>query len=265
MTVIKNTHSLIQQAESFILNDPLKLIGNFEWNEQLVWIKRRPFSKKKHWHTLQSMLARMVRLPTFASTATAGGPQSLHYEAERLQSFALKNIPVPKVLAVTETFMLTEDVGLQLQNYLHQLSDSKEVRLLLTNAVMTIRQMHQAGLCHARPSLKDMTIRNGIISLIDLEEDPLHVMSLSQAQARDIWLFLNSAARFCNDDPNLLKDLFHTYQTEISETTLLELKQMVQQLKPLRRLLDNPLQAKLGRDVRCAIKANKALENYFKG
>lgn len=261
MTTVQNTASLIQQAERFIVNNPQKLIGQFEWNDQLVWMKRRPFSKKNHWHKLQGILARLVKRPTFAPTATVGGSDSLRYEAERLRSFSVKNIPVPNVLAVTEHFMLTEDVGLQLQNYLYTLTDAQEIQQRLTQAISTVRDMHQAGLCHGRPSLRDMTIKNGIISLIDLEENPLQVMQLAQAQARDIWLFLNSAARFCDDDVRLLKDLFHAYRTDISPDTLQELKKMVKQLKPFRRLLDTPLKAKLGRDVRCAIKANKALED----
>lgn len=261
MNAVHDPISLIQHAEDFILKNPNKLIGQFEWGGQLIWIKRRPFSKKRHWHKLQGVLAKITRLPTFAPTASAGGPESLNYESIRLQNFSLKNIPVPKVLATTEHFILTEDVGFQLQDYLHKLSDEHKIHLLLTQAMLTISQMHQAGLCHARPSLRDMTFKNGVIYLIDLEEDPLHVMQLSQAQARDTWLFLNSAARFCKDDVSLLKDLFHTYKTGISQDTLQELTRMVKQLKPIRRLLDTPLQFKLGRDVRCAIKANKALED----
>lgn len=262
MTALQTSISLIQQAENFILSHPQKLIGKFEWEGRLVWIKRRPFSKKNRWHQLQGILARLVLLPTLAPTVTAGGSESLRFEAERLQSFALKNIPVPNVLAVTETFMLTEDVGLQLQEHLYKLSNPKEVHHLLSNAIATVCQMHQAGLCHARPSLRDMTIKNGLISVIDLEEDPLQVMRLPQAQARDVWLFLNSAARFCDDnDLTLLIDLFHTYETTISQDTLQELKKIVKRLKPIRRLLDTSLKSKLGRDVCCAIKANKALES----
>lgn len=262
MTALQDPISLIDHAEHFILHHPKKLIAQFEWQGQRVWMKRRPFSKKTHWHKLQGMLARLVRLPTLAPTATTGGPDSLRYEAERLRLFAKKHIPVPNVLAVTETFMLTEDVGVQLQEHLHQLSDPKAIHQLLSRAITILGQMHQAGLCHARPSLRDMTIKNGIISLIDLEEDPLQVMNLPQAQARDIWLFLNSAARFCDNDIHLLSDLFQTYQAGISEDTWHALKKMVKQLKPLRRLLDTPLKSKLGRDVRGAIKANKALEHW---
>lgn len=257
------TESLIEYAQNHIEKHPHILIQKLEWEGETVWLKRRPFSKKTHWHRAQGFLAQWVKLPTFAPTATAGGPESLFHEANRFQQFRENNIPVPKVMAVNSCFLITEDVGIQLQHHLQTLTPFNESKQLLNKAVLTIQKMHQANLCHGRPSLRDMTFKNEAISFIDLEENPLLVMSLPQAQARDIWLFLNSAARFCKNDPMLLMDLFSTYQSNICDVTLHELKKMVRQLKPIRRLLDGPLVTKLGRDVQCAVSANKALEHFL--
>lgn len=257
--------SIIALASEYILTHPDVLVGQINDNEHRYWLKRRPFSKKTIWHALQGIVSQALRLPSLYPTVTAGGASSLHYEAERLRQFAEKNIPVPWVVSITDTVLITEDVGCQLNQHLQTVQDSKQIHLILKQAAQSIQKMHQAGLCHGRPSLNDMTIKHGLISFIDLEENPLVVMSLAQAQARDIWLFLNSATRYCpNNDPQLLSDLFETYKQHASEETLHALKQMVNQLKPLRIVLEHTLTKLIGRDARRAIQANKSLENALK-
>ena len=46
-----------------------------------------------------------------------------------------------------------------------------------------------------------MTVRDGRIGFIDLEEDPATMMSLAAAQARDVLFYAHSTARFLADRP----------------------------------------------------------------
>lgn len=260
----QNSAPLIVEVQQYIQAHPNRLIGSLVYNGQLIWIKRRPFSKKTIWHKLQHYVARGLRLPILSPTVTHGGAGSLSEEAERLNLFAIKNIPVPKVLAVTEQFIVTENVGYQLHRYLKELADPREIQQLLQSAAQALNQLHLAGLCHARPSLRDMTISKGDIFFIDLEENPLSVMSLFQAQARDIWLFLNSAARFCSNDPSLLAHLFATCKQDLPKDTLLALQKLVNVIKPLRFLAEHICKPVLGRDGLRAITANKVLEQTLR-
>lgn len=260
MITQKDILLIVQQARQYVIDQPDSFIGQLNYKGHLIWLKRRPFSKKTGWHTVQQFFSRLIALPTLYPTVTSGGPKSLLQEAERLHSFAEKNIAAPQVIVVTEEFLITEDVGNQLHHYLDNLTDRQEINRLLHVAVQAINEMHQAGLYHARPSLRDMTVKEGVVSFIDLEENPLEVMSLSQAQARDIWLFLNSAARHCHGDINVLISLITTYQQGISQETLRALNTMVKQLKPLRMFAECLPKKLLGRDGRHAIIANKAFE-----
>ncbi|WP_026069233.1 hypothetical protein [Legionella tunisiensis] len=100
--------------------------------------------------------------------------------------------------------------------------------------------------------------------MIDLEENPLAVMSLAQAQARDIWLFFCSVARHCKKDYSVLEHLFQIYANNASPDTMAALKQMVFVLKPVRIISEYLLTAVKSRDLRNAVQANKALEKCLK-
>jgi tRNA A-37 threonylcarbamoyl transferase component Bud32 len=252
---------LLDVAKQHFIENANLQIHSINYQGECVWIKRRPFSKKAIWHKLQKVATYF--LPAiFAPTVSEGGAESLKQEAARIRLLASHDIAVPRVLVETEEFFITSDVGKQLHHYLHQLSDPEQKQHLLQQAVQALNRLHQANLCHGRPSLRDMTVKENTIFFIDLEENPLAVMSLAQAQARDCWLFFNSVANHCTDI-TLLTNLFHVYQQGIATETMLALKKMVFTLKPARIFLEFFFGKVIGRDGRCAIKANKALETIF--
>ncbi|MFC3908349.1 hypothetical protein ACFORL_04575 [Legionella dresdenensis] len=254
--------ALIQLARNYFISSPQHFITQLEYGDRYFWVKRRPHEKKRFWHVMQSALTFLVRLPILRSTVSKGGAQSLNQEAAQLRLFASKSIPVPEVIAVNDEFIITSDVGLQLQGYLSQLDNDARKSELLCAAAHSLARLHQAGLCHGRPSLRDMTLAEETIYFIDLEEEPLAVMSLAQAQARDIWLFLNNVARYTSKkDDLLLRNVFAILNMTLTAETRAALRQMVMFLRPFRVVVERmilPLTG--GRDVRCAVKANKVLE-----
>jgi tRNA A-37 threonylcarbamoyl transferase component Bud32 len=252
---------LVDAAYQHIAQQPLPLTSSFYYNNKLLWIKRRPKSKKTIWHQLQYALTAIIRLPIFYPTVSIGGAKSLEQESIRLHLWATRSILVPTVEIITADFLITQSVGVQLHNYLSGLQSVSEKQILLCQAASALNKVHCANLCHGRPSLKDMTYHDGNIFFIDLEEEPLSIMNLAQAQARDIWLFLTSAANHA--EMSVLITVFNGYYQNISNTTIDALKQMTFVLKPLRHIVSRlPMKLK-GRDIRCAITANKVLEQVL--
>lgn len=253
-----------QLANEFIQKNPNDYIGKLEYQDQTIWIKRRPFSKRTIWNKIQYVLVKLVLLPPlFYPTTTKGGPASLHAEAMRLKQFSARQIAVPKVIAVTDDFLLTQDVGIQLHQYLCSVKTEDEKFNTLLLAIQALNQLHRAELCHARPSFGDMTWQNGTIFFIDLEEDPLNIMSLAEAQARDVWLFFNNAVRYYpKQDPRLVK-LFQAYTPGIHQETLNALHFIVSKMK-LFHWIETIFKSRLGRDVTCALVANQTLEYALK-
>lgn len=261
---VQSTMQVLQIADEYIKKHPLELLSRIDFEGQTIWIKRRPTSKRTSWHRLVSLLTYIIPLATFYPTVATDKSDSLTQEAERLRLFATKGLPVPEVLASTSSYLITSDVGINLQQLAEQSTDRGERTALFEKAMSSLANLHQANLCHGRPSLRDMTLQNDKVFLIDLEENPMAVMSLAQAQARDIWLFFCSVARHCKGDYLVLDHLFQIYANNASPATIAALKQMVFILKPARIISEYLLAAVKSRDLRNAVKANKALEKCLK-
>lgn len=251
-------------VRQYIAANPTELIARLDFEQQAVWLKRRPESKKNIWHSLLHYLTYVVPLPILYPTVITNGRQSLHNESRRLRLFATRNIPVPLVIDVQDDYLITADVGKSIQRHLEQSITIEDKSQLLGKALAALGALHQAGLCHGRPSLDDMTYLDEVVFFIDLEEDPLQVMSLAQAQARDLWLFFYSVAKHCQNQPELLDELFTYYHDYADTETIAALKQLVLFLRPLRIAVEYSfLFAINSRDLRCGVLANKALEQHF--
>mgnify|MGYP001273461470 CR=1 FL=1 len=249
-------HTLLQSKQ------PAPLIIKLENEGEYYWLKQRPASKKTFWHYLQKTAGFCIPFPMLKPTASKGGSESLLHEAERLTKFKAHNIPVVPVVSVSERYLLTKDSGIPLNTLLEQCLPDNRYPLLL-QAMENLITLHQHGLCHGRPSPKDIVVENGTFYWLDLEENPLEVMSLAQAQARDLWLLLNGLAKYIPNDQwtqNLL--LYYLNQASIEITV--QLKHFVKILRPLRITL-NPLPARLiGKEAFRAVKINKIIEEYFR-
>lgn len=251
-------NEIILLASEKLKENPHHTVYWIEHQTRRLWVKRRPLSKKKGWHTIQKGISQCLWWPILRPTVCLGGAKSLHEEAQRLALFKQKAIAVPEVIAVTDEFLITDDVGQTLHEYL---VDCDNKQSILIEATKALGILHQQGLCHGRPSSRDIMVKNQGIFFIDLEEDPVRVMSLAEGQARDVWLFFNNMARYCEHTE--LLELYEVYEEKIHPETFQVLKQLIKLLKPLRKLAEYLPKPWVGRDVRSAIKANKLFEQII--
>ncbi len=253
-----STRSLIAVADNLLKDNTERYSFQFSYQGQQYWLKRRPLNKKKIWHSLQTFAAKVLGSAVLTATVVDKN-NSLKEEAKRLHYFTQQQIAVPTVIHATDSYLITTDAGQTLHSVLaYAPLDTK--KKLLAQAIDALSEIHSKKLCHGRPSSRDMLIGAGALFFIDLEENPLTVMSLAEAQARDLWLFLNNASRYYPENPELLSELFLRYQSAADPETLDALKKMVRILAPFRRLIERYFSTWIGRDVRCAIAANRCLE-----
>lgn len=249
---------LIARIEQHVTHYPYERILKLEHDGRLIWIKQYNESKIRTWHRMQRAVTSLIPIGIFKTTVSDFN--SLTGEAIRLRKFREKNISVPEVIYARPGLCAVYDVGGGFREKLRTIDNPNERLDLLKQATLNLSLLHQAGLCHGRPLLKDMTWDNGVIYFIDLEEDPLQVMSLPQAQARDIWLFLNGCVPFASDGEDDLANLYALYAEHASPETVHELTRMVRWLKPIRIVAQYVLAPFFGKDIRYAVTANRALE-----
>jgi tRNA A-37 threonylcarbamoyl transferase component Bud32 len=121
-----------------------------------------------------------------------------------------------------------------------------------------LMQVHAARFAHGRPLPKDIVVRDGALTLIDLEEDPMRVMSLAEAQARDIWLFMTGVVRWLPDRAAAASVFARTHNHMALEAQK-ALRHMVALARPVSWVLAKTIVHRLGRDLRWAVMANEVM------
>ncbi len=241
-----------------------------ERDGRVVWIKPARPEKGTRWHAIMGGIAKTLSFPLAARTINPGGAAGLRLEAERLKQAAARGAHVPLVLALTPERVVMTDIGVSLETVLRGEADPAARFALLAKAARALADFHAKGLVHGRPYLRDMTWDGEKIGFIDLEDDPLGAMPFASAQARDVWLFLNTSASAVLQEPDreravsFLLDLFKAYAEKAPRGYESELHRLVKVVRVLRRALGFVLlRNNAPRDLRRSALANRALERHF--
>ena len=123
------------------------------------------------------------------------GDPARAFQAERAAFLAhhTKELPIAKLVATSEDFIVFEDAGKSLKNLLrfgtHPLAERIE---MIEGAAKALAQLHLAGISHGRPNLKDIMWRNGVVRFIDLER-AAPARNTARGHAEDVILFFFSA------------------------------------------------------------------------
>lgn len=242
-----------------------------DYQGRKLWIKQSVPPKARIWHYLQKILAAILGMPILRATVSAGHHENLLAEANRLRLFAEKGFHVPEVVAIYPDILIMTDAGPQLRQWLDNTLDQIKRFDALHCAMDALANLHAGGLAHGRPYMRDMTWDGTKVGFLDLEENPVTVMPLATAQARDIWIFLSAASRYARKpgdkaqyQPGLIETLFKTYCENAAPAVLAELKDFVRPLTPLGRFLSHPyLWKKIGTDARQSVFVTLSLANIM--
>jgi hypothetical protein len=228
-------------------------------NGVVVWIKRAVPTKSRSWHVFQTFFSVLLPLPVLRPTVSKGGPETLKAEHDRIKAFAKAGIVVPNILAYKCDVLVTENAGQPLTQLVSKIEKENERKEFLLRAAEALANMHKAGLCHGRPHLKDMVLGERGIGFLDFEEEPLSVMSLAEAQARDIWIFVMFAARYVSGES--LLEVVKCLNDHTSLQTRRTLTRFVKFLKPVRITLG--CFKFRSKEIRQSIVANRTFEKVL--
>ncbi|MDG6896302.1 protein kinase family protein [Volucribacter amazonae] len=101
----------------------------------------------------------------------------------------------PKLVYFNSHFLVLEDAGRTLNQWLEdpQVSPQQKMQILAEGAV-ALANLHQQGLTHGRPALRDIAWQNGKVKFIDLEASAKKT-NLNYRIRRDILVFIHSLYR----------------------------------------------------------------------
>ncbi len=168
------------------------------------WLKKSaPARGVFRYHAL-NFFSWMLRLPLLKAVPQPGGSEAIQTEIRRIESLAANDVCVPEIIASDTDWLLIKDVGQSIINNMKQPTTTQQTRqVLFQTCLEAIKALHLQQQYLSQGFIRNMLLIDEdppTIAFIDFEDDPLQVMSLAEAQARDVLLLVNSTARFFVDD-----------------------------------------------------------------
>jgi tRNA A-37 threonylcarbamoyl transferase component Bud32 len=142
-------------------------------------------------YLLLGLLGKLLNDPLIKVVPAYGGKRAQAIEARRLCELRAAGVLVPELLFETPDYLVMQPIeGRPIDSCV---SDTGRQALdVFRQGLLAICAVHAAGQYLSQGFARNMIIGKQGIWFIDFEEDPLQVMSLQEAQARDFLLFLLS-------------------------------------------------------------------------
>ncbi|MEO7940778.1 MAG: hypothetical protein ABIR55_19315 [Burkholderiaceae bacterium] len=189
-------------------------------------------------HRTLNLFGRLAGVPYLKAVPVHGGAQSQEIEIRRLQTLHAAGVAVPQVHHVAPDYFV--------MSYLGANDLARALREQGAQAYgLWMAAMEHLLLVHARGQyLSQCFARNIIVShqfegLIDFEDDPLEVMTLEQAQARDWLVYLQSTLWNLALDEQRLDTALRSVLERESEPVRAVLRHAAHRLAWLRHLPTN--------------------------
>jgi tRNA A-37 threonylcarbamoyl transferase component Bud32 len=200
-------------------------------NGERHWVKR---SGKNYRNIFQRLLA-----PNLSA---------LRDEALAMVALRRRGMLVPSVVHESDDFIVMSDAGESLQPLLQQADPLQRIGYV-EQVADALGELHRAGGWHGNAVLRNFTLRDGRIGMLDFENTAQRMVSLNVRQAYDLWQALHTSANYPEAD-RLARAFLARYRP--SSRALAYLRLAAWGMSPAYLLLV-PFRALLKRDFRQAV------------
>jgi hypothetical protein len=203
-----------------------------------VWIKDyAPAGRARRlsaaiWNTLAGALGiALLRSPPRNAAAA-----SARVEHRRLDELAAQGVRVPPVLGAGRDVLLLGDLGTALGHELRasrRAGDTARIDALVERAFAAIADVHRRGGYLGQAFARNMTVDEAGIGFLDFEEDPLEIMPLRDAQARDWLMFAAGIANYHDGRSVVLADIMTRQRATADAAVVAEVARAASRLRLL--------------------------------
>ena len=168
-----------------------KRVEVFELPEGKVLVKGQRAPRSLWPHRLMNVFTWLLGVPYLQAVPVHGGARSQKIEIMRLRALRTAGLPVPQVHHVGDDYFVMSYLGSNdLARCLRE-QGSHGFGLWL-EAMEQLLRVHAQGQYLSQCFARNIIVSDRLEGLIDFEDDPLEVMGLVQAQARDWLIYLQS-------------------------------------------------------------------------
>ncbi|WP_024891110.1 hypothetical protein [Luteimonas huabeiensis] len=180
--------------------EPIRIAG------ETAWLKRYPAGGRRRLRlAAMDAFARRLGLRPLRPPPHHAGADARAVEQRRIRQLQAAGVRVPEILGAGRDVLVLSDLGPTLSSRMREAADAPARLDALTGAAIeAIGAGHARGGYFGQPWPRNLTAADAGIGFLDFEEDPLDVMPLADAQARDWVLFAYGASRYYAERPQAL-------------------------------------------------------------
>lgn len=210
------------------------------WEGQRAW--RKTYAEGGHRRRIAALrwVARRLGANALLAPIPLTAERACRTEQAMINRLAALGVRVPPLLQVGERELLLGDLGPTLAVVLRAEPDAGTRRDLVALGLGAIGEVHARGGYLSQAFARNLTLLDGRVGFIDLEEDPATTMSLASAQARDLLFYAHSTARFLAGQPGVHASLLRTHLQAVPGEVRAEVARTARALRwlvPAARLL----------------------------
>ena len=187
-------------------------VCSYEIDGNKVYVKKREKQKKLR-HVFQGILQKITREPMLILSVLPASKNEVLFESNKIKELEKQGVSVPHILEVTENYFIMSDTGESLKNYVNDQIEKQKIKdkyeqdvfkeEYVQRALDTLIKLHNTGNAQGGCQIRNFTIKDEVISLIDFEE-VIPTQHMKTFQKRDFLLFVLSLQR-SGFNPNIRK------------------------------------------------------------
>lgn len=204
---------LMSIAQARALRRERTMVLTLDREHRVVLKAQRP-TRQALGYQLLNLFAWMTGQACLRAAPVRGGAQAQSLELARLRALAAAGVPVPRLLYEgADYFVMSHAEGPDLASHLPR--DPSQLRERWNLGLNFLRKVHACGQYLSQAFARNMIVTSAGIVAIDFEDDPLQVMPLQAAQARDWLAYLHSTLWMLpRCEPWVLADLHEALRHE---------------------------------------------------
>jgi tRNA A-37 threonylcarbamoyl transferase component Bud32 len=242
----------------YVLNHLQERVFKVTYNGHDCFVKLNTKSKRNNFHQLQRLIFALTRKPLFAPTVIADEKNIIVYEAEKLNALKQLGLHVPRVYSYSDRYMIIEDCGRNLSEMLKV--EPAKTQYYLEAAIRELAKLHKNGRCHGGAQIRNFTVKEDQIYLIDFEEEDKSEY-FEGLFLRDLIIFLESVID--NRIENFsITDLIAVYEQSSHISVRERLFHLAQKGQILELFIKKPFSKYCGHDL---VVVNRLLEQIREG